>query len=603
MQSRVPRVILTVFFVMLFAIPVLLRKQAERKEHADKLASSHPDISLSRYGFHLEEAAHESGIDFIHQAPVLDSKLDQIMPEIASMGAAVSIVDYDRDGLPDIYVTNSAAGSKNCLYHNLGNGKFKDVASELGIADLNLPGDGVSMGAVWGDYDNDGYEDLLLYRWGKQELFHNEAGKGFTRVTDTAGLPKWVNANSAIWLDYDNDGKLDLLICGYYPENIDLWHLKDTRMMPTSFEFAANGGRKYLMHNLGNGRFEDVTVKMGLNSTRWTLAAVAADLRGTGYPDIFLSNDYGVSEVYLNDKGKGFHESGKNVLYWGIGTGPKSGMSASVGDIFNTGKYSIYVSNITEEGVLIQGNNLWVPKERKPGEEIQYDNQAGNLGVERGGWSFGAQFGDLNNDGSLDIFLTNGFVSGDKSQNYWYDFAKVAVGNSAIIGDAKNWPAIGNRSHAGYQQKRLWLNDGAGKFTEVAQMSGVTDTHDGRSVALADLFNTGSMDVLVANQKGPLLLYKNSVDPHNQWVEFDLEGTRSNRSGIGAQVTLRWNGQEQLQEVSGGSGFCAQNDRRLHFGLGKNPQIKEAVVRWPSGKIQTITAITPHQVMKIKEPV
>ena len=520
------------------------------------------------------------------------------MPQIASMGAGVSIVDFDKDGLQDFYVTNSGEGSKNRLYHNLGNGKFEDVAEKMGVADLNQPGAGACMGAVWGDYDNDGYEDLLVYKWGRPELFHNDAGRGFTRVTDGAGLPAFVNSNSAIWLDYDNDGNLDLLICGYYREDIDLWHLKTTKIMPESFEYANNGGRKYLMHNLGNGKFEDVTEKVGLNSRRWTLAAAAADLHGTGYPDIVLANDYGVTEVFENLHGTKFREIGGAT---GIGAAPKSGMNATIGDILNQGKYCIYVSNISEEGNLIQGNNLWVPKDGTPAGKLEYDNLARDMGVELGGWSFGAQFADLNNDGFLDIYLVNGYISADRNRSYWYDFGKIAGGHSNIIGDAINWPAMRGQSLSGYQQKHVWLNDGAGRFTEVAQLVGVKDIVDGRSVAIADFGNHGMLDIVTANQKGPLLLYKNTVDPQNKWIEFDLEGTKSNRSAIGAEVRLFWNGQQQLQEVSGGSGFCAQNQRRLHFGLGKNPHVEKAVIRWPSGTVQTLTAPEIGINHKVKE--
>ncbi len=189
---------------------------------------------------------------------------------------------------------------------NMHDGTFKDVAEEMGVADVNLAGTGVSTGAVWGDYDNDGYEDLLLIKWGKPELFHNNAGHGFTRVTEQAGLPPWINANTALWFDYDGDGLLDLFIGGYYSEDVDLWHLSSTKMMPDSFEYAKNGGRKYLFHNLGNGKFEEVSEKVGINSRRWALASVAADLHGTGHPDLFVANDYGVSELYVND-GKRFH--------------------------------------------------------------------------------------------------------------------------------------------------------------------------------------------------------------------------------------------------------------------------------------------------------
>ena len=595
-RGPIARILLTIFFVGLLAVPLAIRRvDAARASARVRLNAN---AALARHGFYLTEISRTAGIDFVHQAPTLDSKLNGIMPEVASMGASVSIVDFDRDGWPDIYVTTSKEGRRNALYRNMRDGTFKDVAPELGLADVNQAGTGVSMGAVWGDYDNDGYEDLFLIKWGRPELYHNDHGRGFTRVSEEAGLPKWINANTAVWFDYDGDGLLDLFVGGYYPENVDLWHLKTTLMMPDSFEYAKNGGRKYLFHNLGNGRFEEVSEKVGIDSRRWALAASAADLRGTGHPDLFIANDYGVSELYLND-GKRFHEAGQQT---GVGFAPKSGMNVAFGDILNQGKYSVYVSNISEEGVLIQGNNLWVPKDGATGNNLQFENLARDLGVELGGWSFGAQFGDLNNDGNLDLYLTNGYVSLDHNRSYWYDFSKVAGGNSTIIGDAANWPSMEGRSLSGYQQKHVWLNDGAGKFVDVAQAVGVNDTYDGRAVAFADLWNRGVLDVIVANQRGPVLLYKNTANPENKWIEFELEGTKSNRSAIGAEVTLYWNGQQQRQEVSGGSGFAAQNQRRLHFGLGKDPQIEKAVIRWPSGTVQTLDHPAFDQIHNVKEP-
>jgi hypothetical protein len=595
-RGPVARILLGIFFAALLLTPFVIRRvSAGRASARVKLDAN---AALVRHGFYLQEVSHAAGINFVHQAPALDPKLNGIMPEVASMGASVSIVDFDRDGWPDIYVTNSKQGSKNALYRNMHDGTFKDVAPELGIADVNQPGTGVSMGAVWGDYDNDGYEDLFLIKWGRPELYHNDHGHGFTRVSEQAGLPPWINANTAVWFDYDGDGLLDLFVGGYYAEDIDLWHLNTTRIMPDSFEYAKNGGRKYLFHNLGNGKFEEVSAKLGINSRRWALAASAADLRGTGHPDLFIANDYGVSELYLND-GKRFREAGEQT---GVGFAPKSGMNVAFGDILNQGRYSVYVSNISEEGILIQGNNLWVPKDGATGDGLKFENLARDLGVEQGGWSFGAQFGDLNNDGTLDLYLTNGYVSLDRNLSYWYDFSKVAGGNSTIIGDARNWPAMDNRSLSGYQQKHVWMNDGAGKFVDVAQAVGVTDTYDGRAVAFADLWNRGVLDVVVANQRGPLLVYKNTVSPDNKWIEFELEGAKSNRSAIGAEITLFWNGQHQVQEVSGGSGFSAQNQRRLHFGVGKNPQIEKAVIRWPSGAIQTLDKPTPDQLHQVKEP-
>jgi hypothetical protein len=582
--------------------------------------------ALARYGFAMEEVAHRSGVDFTHAAPTFDAQLDHIMPQIASTGAAVAVADFDRDGWQDFYVTDSAEGGLNRLYRNQGDGTFKNVAPEMGVAAVNRIGTGVSMGAIWADYDNDGYEDLFVYKYGRPELFHNDGGRSFTRVTDRAGLPEWVNANSAVWFDYDRDGKVDLFLAGYWPEDIDLWHLKTTRIMPDSFEYANNGGRKYLLHNRGDGTFEDTTAALGLNSRRWTLAVGAADLFGTGYPDLFLANDYGVSQIYANQNGKRFVDVSTET---NIGRAPKSGMNAAFGDVFNDGRLSIYKTNISEPGVLVQANDLWVPTRAggtgdaspslpasparagrsvppaPPAQPVprvvQFEDLASSFGVDLGGWSWGAQFGDLNNDGRLDLYLVNGYVSAGERTSYWYDFAQIAVGHRAIIGDARNWPAMKGRSLSGYQRKRVWINDGVGRFTDVAAVVGVTDVYDGRAVALADLWNRGVLDVLVANQRGPLLIYKNTVQPGRHWIDLELEGGPSNRSAIGARVALYWNDQVQIQEVSGGSGFSAENQRRLHYGLGSTSAVDRVEIRWPSGRQQRLDKPAIDRLHRVKE--
>ena len=550
-----------------------------------------------RFGFQLEESARSLGVDFVHEGPTFDARLDHIMPQVASMGAAVAVADFDRDGWQDFYVTNSREGSLNRLYRNQGDGTFKDVAGDVGLADLNRRETGVSMGAVWGDYDNDGWEDLLLYRYGRPELFHNDQGRAFTAVGERSGLPRWLNANAATWLDYDRDGRLDIFLAGYWPDNVNLWALETTRIMPESFEYANNGGRKYLLHNQGDGVFEDRAVTLGITSRRWTLAVTAGDLFGTGYPDLFLSNDYGVSELFANREGRRFEDVAEKT---GVGRVPKSGMNASLGDVFNDGRLSIYKTNISEPGVLVQGNDLWVPK---AGTGIQeYENLATSMGIDLGGWSWGAQFGDLNNDGAQDIYLVNGYVSAGERSSYWYDFAVIAVGHSTIIGDAANWPPMKGRSLSGYQHKRVWINDGLGTFTDVAQVVGATDTNDGRAVALADLGNRGALDVIVANQRGPLLIYRNHAAPERHWIQFDLEGTRSNRSAIGARVELHWNGRVQAQEVPAATGFSAQNERRLHYGLGAASAVDRVVIRWPSGARQTIERPQVDMRHHVKEP-
>jgi hypothetical protein len=565
-------------------------------------AAADDDGADGRFGFRLQESAKRIGIDFVHQGPAFDARLEHIMPQVASTGAAVAVVDFDRDGWQDLYVTSSGEGSLNQLFRNKGDGTFEDIAGGVGLADVNRRGTGVSMGSVWGDFDNDGWEDVLLYKYGRPALFRNDKGRAFLPVDEAAGLPRWVNANSATWLDYDRDGWLDLFIAGYWPDNVDLWRLETTKIMPESFEYANNGGGKYLLRNQGDGTFADTTEAMGIRSHRWTLAVVAADLLGTGYPDLFLSNDYGVSEMFANRGGKAFVDVAQDT---GVGRTPKSGMNASIGDVFNDGRLAIYKTNISEPGVLVQGNDLWVPAAAGTGVR-EYENLATGLGLDLGGWSWGAQFGDLNNDGTQDIYLTNGYVSAGERSSYWYDFSVIAVGHSNIIGDAANWPAMKGRSLSGYQRKRVWLNDGLGRFTEVAQIVGASDTFDGRAVALADLSNRGVLDVIVANQRGPLLVYRNAVADGRHWIQFELEGRRSNRSAIGARVELHWGApgqaRTQAQEVLAASGFSAQNQRRLHYGLGETTTVDRVVIRWPSGKSQTIERPQIDMLHKLTEP-
>ncbi len=594
MSPPVRRALVFLLFAGLLVAPFLLRGGDEAGG-----SSMAPDEALERFGVHFEEVAGEIGIDFEHRPPRLDPRLDHILPEVASVGASIAVSDFDRDGFHDLYLTNSAIGTANALYRNRGDGGFEDVAGELGVAALNEDGTGVSTGAVWGDYDNDGYEDLFVYGWGRPELFHNDSGEGFTRVTDRAGLPGWMNAGTALWFDYDRDGRLDLFVGGFYPDSLDLWDLPHTRVMPESFEYAENGGRNRLFRNLGGGRFEDVSEEVGLDTRRWTLAAVALDLQGDGWPDLVVANDFGVDEVWINREGRRLEEAGAAT---GICFAPKSGMNASVGDLFNRGDFSIYVSNISEEGILLQGNNLWVRESgRSPDAIPRYRNVAGATGVEMAGWSYGARFGDLDNDGWQDLFVVNGFVSGEKGTSYWYDFSNVALGNRRIIEDARNWPPMRGRSLAGHQRSRVWLNDGAGRFDEVGRPVGVEDAHDGRGVVLVDLWNRGALDAVVANQRGPLLVYRSTVDRSNEWIAFELEGVESNRSAIGAEVRLHWNDGVQVQQVDGGSGFGSQGSRRVHFGLGTRPGVEKAVIRWPSGVEQVVPRPETGRVHRIRE--
>ncbi len=330
---------------------------------------------------------------------------------------------------------------------------------------------------------------------------------------------------------------------------------------------------------------------MGVGSTRWTLAAAAADFNDDGWPDLYLANDYGPEELFINHEGKRFE-----LARAGLEDDSKSGMAVALGDVYNRGEHDVFVTNISEKGFLFQGNNLRLNFLKELGKF----NEVATGVVADAGWAWGAQFGDLNNDGLLDLFVANGFISADSTRSYWYAMSKIAGAQGNIFEDAKNWPPIGTASLSGYERSRVLLNRGQAGFVDVAPEAGVTDLLDGRGIAMADLFNSGLLDVVVANEKGRALLYRNTANP-SHWVELKLVGTRSNRSAIGAEVTAEIGPGRQRQVVDGGSGFCSQNDRRLHFGLGAQ-RLGRVTIRWPSGTEQVVNGLTIDQLHVITEP-
>ncbi|MGQ0553519.1 MAG: CRTAC1 family protein [Planctomycetota bacterium] len=564
-----------------------------------------------RFGFQLTEVSHELGIDFVHQPARFDPVIANVEPHIAAMGASVAVCDPNGDGWPDLYATSSAFGTSNALYLNLGvlpDGRpagFSEAAGPAGLAELNRAGEGASMGSTWADFDNDGDEDVYVYKYGYGQLLRNDGELRFTDVTAAAGLRRWMNCNSAIWFDYDRDGQLDLYAAGYFQDEVDLWNLKSTRIMHESFEFARNGGHNLLWRNVGAGRFEDVTARTGCDSTRWTLAVAAADFDGDGWQDLYLANDYGPEELFLNEAGRGFV-----LARVGLGEDSKSGMSVAVGDTRNSGRLDVFVTNISKSGFIYQGNNLRLNLLDQGGV---FHNDAYGV-VADCGWAWGAQFGDLNNDGWQDLIVLNGFISADRARDYWHDMSKVGMAAGDVFQDAKNWAAIGTRSLSGYERSRLLLNQGRGRFLDVAEAQGLDDDLlDGRGVALADLWRRGALDVIVANQKGPLQVYRNDVATERAWIAFDLVGSASNRGAIGAQITVSWTepaateggapvSQQQSRVVESGSGFCSQNDRQLHFGLGTAQAVERAVIRWPSGREQTVAAPALRTRHRLEEP-
>lgn len=543
------------------------------------------------YGFTFQEIAEQVGITFVHQKATFDSKVDNIMPWLTSTGAAVAVGDYNRDGWMDLYFVNSGEGSKNALYKNNGDGTFTEVAEQLGLADINH--DGISETAVWFDYDNSGYPDLFVGAWGKSKLFRNNGDGTFTDVTEQAGVGYKGYVAKAIALDYNRDGYLDLYLGNYFHERNDLWNLTTTKIMHNDFERARNGGANVLYRNNGDGTFTDVSKELQVDDTGWTLATGSADIDNDGWPDIYNANDFGPDVLYLNQEGKGFR---KVVQHAGIGDDTFKGMNVDFADLFHDGNLAFYVSNVSKRRYILEGNQLWHRNQRG-----EYVDRAEELGINLGGFSWGAKFFDADNSGNFSLMVTNGFISASKEHDYWFDLGTLATTPGNIIEDARNWPAFGDKSLSGYEQKHLFYNNGQ-SFQDIAADVGITFLEDSRGVAAVDLFNRGVLDLVFANQGGPTRVYRNEPKHQNNWIKLQLEGSPpSNRDAVGARVIFEVNGVRTIMERDGGNSHGAQSDPRLHFGLGAAQKVDKLTVIWPSGRVEEWRDVPANQVLTIKE--
>lgn len=590
--QRILRPILTVIFAALIVATWFAGRRPEG-------STPQPGSNASAGGWRLREVARERGLDFTHRAASFDPRLAHIMPHVAGVGAAVSLVDANGDGRLDVYATSSADGAPNALFVQDESGHFTDRAAEAGLAQLNVAGQGCSMGSIWADYDGDGDRDAFVYGYGRVQLFQNDGALHFRDVTAEAGVGRRMNCNAACWVDYDRDGWLDLYVAGYFREEVDLWKLADTRIMTESFEFAQNGGHNYLYRNLGDGRFADVTSETGCDSTRWTFAVAAADFDDDGWQDIYCANDYGVEELFLNRAAKsGNGRRFERASGRGLEESSKSGMAVAVGDFLGDGTLGVYVTNISKAGYLFQGNNLRVNRLASGGP---LQNVSEGV-VADCGWAWGAQFGDLDNDGRVDLFVANGFRSANKERDYWYGMGKIATATGKLAEDAQFWPPMEDRSLSGYERSRVLLNQGRMRFTDAAASAGVDDLDDGRAVALGDVWADGALDVLVANQDARLIAYRGENAPGRHWLRVQLRGKAPNTDAIGARATLLRGGKKQTQVVLAGSGFCAQNELALHFGLGEATTFDELVLRWPSGAEQRLKDLRVDSVNEVNEP-
>lgn len=540
-------------------------------------------------GVRFEDVATPAhGIDFRHERATFDPKLAKIMPWITAGGAAVAVADFDNDGLDDFYVTTSKTGATNKLYRNLGNWQFKDVASEVGLADVNGTATGTSSFALWFDYDNDGWRDLLLVRFGRMSLYRNVQGKRFEDATQRAGLDILVNATAAAAFDYDHSGRLSLLVTGYFPE-VDMHRMPDSKILFDSWETATNGGRHFLFRNEGGGRFTDVTREAGIYDTGWTMAIGIGDLDGDGWLDVYLARDFGTDKVYRNRGGGKFEHLSEKA----IGIDTKKGMNAELGDYNNDGRLDVYVTNMTEP-YLYECNMLW-----QNNGDFHFVDVATETGTCDTGWGWGAKFLDVDNDGQLDLYVVNGFISSGP-QDYMKILLDFIFKENVDLRDAQDWPDMRGYSMGGHERNVLFRQDG-GTFKDIAAAAGVDDRRDGRGVAIADLDNDGRMDILVSNVDASVAVYRNATTGGGRWIGFKLRDLPGRPEPIGARVYLTTGLEQQMREISPANGFEAQSTLNVHFGLGAADKADNVVVVWPDGerqKLGTLPAGRYHEIVR-----
>lgn len=535
----------------------------------------------------FEDVTHKAGILYRHHPRQFNNPYAAIMQGYARLGSAVAVADYDGDGFEDIFVTDSCATCKNHLYRNNGNFTFTDVAEQAGVAAGN-DDENASTAALWFDFNNDGKPDLLVVRFGRSILYENLGNGKFRDVTAGSGLDRYMNAIKAIAFDYDNDGYPDLFFGSYF-QPVNVFHPATSRFFPESFENANNGGGVTVFHNNRNGTFTEVTDRVGIRTTGWTLDMGHGDANNDGLEDLYVANDFGTDRFYINNGDGTFTDKTATA----IGFDTKKGMNVDWGDYNNDGLLDIYVTNVYDD-YMKECAMLW--QNLGDGTFTDVSSQVGTCDT---GWGWGAKFVDYDNDGWLDLYVMNGWVSAGKD-NYVPDIFAMILRPNVDLTDARNWPPIGNKSMSGYQRKRLFHNvDGV--FKEEAGRYGLDSLKDGRGIAVADFDNDGRLDLFVTNADDEPNLYRNILPTGAHWVTFVLEGTKSNRFAVGAQVRLTAGGRTYLQYVNGGNGFAAQSTMRVHFGLGALARIDSIEVRWPSGLRQTFTGPEVDHFYKIVE--
>jgi len=519
----------------------------------------------ANFPFRLTDVTSAAGIHFRHNSGAFGGKF---LPE--TLGSGCAFLDYDGDGWQDILLINGAdwPGHRTGrtplqLYRNNRNGTFTDVTHDAGLDGIEMYG----MGVAVGDYDNDGFPDLLITCVGQNRLFHNTGRGKFVDVTHHSGLDGRIGfSTSALWFDYDRDGHLDLFVCNYvkWSPDHDVFCSLDGKHKSYCTPEAYRGETCWLFHNRGDGTFEDVTATSGIfDSSSKSLGAALLNYDAAAWPDLIVANDTQPNKLYRNNRNGTFKEVGvESGIAFSEDGRARAGMGIDTGDFSNSGAPGIAITNFDNEMLGLY----------RPSGKGAYEDVAIRAGVgipTKPMLGFGCLFADLDLDGLLDLVLANGHID-DTVRNI--------------------------RGNVGYAQPpQFFQNRGDGTFRDATADVGPDfgQPKVARGLAAADFDRDGDLDLLLTTNNGAAYLYRNDQQSGNRSIRFRLCGTQSNRDAIGATVHIEYAGVSRVGMVKSGSSYLSQSELPLTFGLGRNDHVDRAVIRWPNGRTEEFKKLQP----------